>query len=164
LLFGALNVKRNIVRKKIVNFFEKVNDTQIFVKGMHEFPSLTSTLEYVRNSKYCMVPAGDAPALTQRFPAAIISGCVPIHVDPYQKHPSVQEHTLPFFRQIDWSDKHISAKPVHLDHMVERIRSKHVDTESLYGLRNSMKYSLKLDNDASQRTVREIKLIVSSFR
>ena len=158
-LFGALNSRRNPIRKKIVNLFKNISNKNIIVKEMMDFKSLHNISLYTYDSKYCLVPVGDTPSVTNRFPSAIISGCIPVRIDPYTRTPSGTTYRLPFFRQLDWKNMHVNIKPQDVHNIVEILYKKN-NTYLLNNIRNHMKYDLKLKNDASQQTIYELYLIL----
>lgn len=165
LLFGAINIKRNPIRKKIVELLKNKNDKSIIVADMKEFKFLANMSSYAYESKYCLVPAGDAPSLTNRFPSAVISGCIPVRIDPYTRNPPVTNYKLPFFRQLDWQHMHVNINPEDLHDIVNIIRKiKPKSNYFLSKIRNYMKYDLKLQNDASQQTIYEIYLMLFGNR
>ena len=162
LLFGALNTRRHPVRRKLIDLLRHSTASsgshdKIVVNEMSKFGTLNATLGYTAKAQYCLVPAGDTPSWTQRFPAAILSGCIPVHVDPYLRHP--REIALPFFRQIDWSGLCVDVPEKHLHRVLSLDRVvNHTRDASLRRIRPHMKYDLSRDNDASQHALYEVYL------
>lgn len=161
LLFGALNGKRHPLRKKLLELFTKYNDT-IMVAEMNTFSSLQEATYHMHNSKFCLAPSGDAPSFTQRFASAIISGCIPIHIDPYERQPQsiATDVHFPFFRQINWTNQALIIQPNKLQSIVKTIKQdNHAMDDSL---RQQMKYDLMV-KDASQSAIDEIHMLVKSL-
>lgn len=129
------------------------------VRDMNTFSSIDEATYFMRNSKFCLAPAGDAPSFTQRFASAIVSGCIPIHIDPYIRQPqtNVSDIRLPFFRQINWTNNVLIITPDELHKTVQK--TKHNN----YAIHNSLRRRIKFDlmlKDASQSAIDEIHMIL----
>ena len=163
LLFGAINSRRNPARRRIIEALRNAS-ASVVVREMHDFRSLRTATAFMRRAAFCLAPAGDTPSLTQRFPAAILSGCVPVRVDPYVRSPSAAEELLPFHRQIDWTGRYASlalADVPRAEHILRRLAPARVVPSASFRAR--MKYDLGRDDDASQLALRELRLIVDAL-
>lgn len=166
-VFGALNTKRHPVRSALIRHFSapEKNNRSVHVEPMSQFSGYSETDAWMRRSQFCLAPAGDTPSFTQRFPAAVLCGCVPVYVDPYNRtgasadRAPVHRATLPLHRTTDWRRAAVRVNavdglPATLLPTAER--AWHVPQ----ALRRRMQYDLRRTDDASQGALDELKILL----
>lgn len=169
-MFGALNTKRHPIRIMLIGHFAAQGDPANHVKPMSDFAELSETTVWMQRSKYCLVPAGDAPSLTQRFVSAVACGCVPVYVDPYTRIGASEDNnpalsaTFPLHRTIDWSRAAVRASATFWKTPSSRLvpwagSQERWSVPKKLGRR--MLYNLHRSDDASQGVLDEINILLT---
>ena len=138
---------------------------------MSDFADISMTVAWMQRSRYCLVPAGDTPSVTQRFPAAVACGCVPVYVDPYARVGAERDGnaalnaTFPLHRTIDWSRAAVRTSGSSWrdpdDPLIPRgDRGEGWKVSKELGRR--MQYDLQRPDDASQGVLDELRLLLAA--
>jgi hypothetical protein len=168
-VFGALNPNRHPIRSALIRHFAAQNGPDVHVKPMSDFVDIEETVRWTQRSKYCLAPAGDTPSVTQRFPAAVACGCVPVYVDPYKRigglndSVPVLQATLPFHRSTDWRRAAVRVSAVDGlpgEGVLPAAGHSH-EWRISRALSRRMQYDLKTSDDASQGALDELRLALS---
>lgn len=109
LVFGAFNPHRHPLRPKLLaamNRSRALAPGRVMVGRVNDFRSLSAAAAHQSNATFCLCPAGDTPAFTQRMYVAMMNGCLPVRIDLYMRYPADPggvESAYPYASQIDWS-------------------------------------------------------------
>jgi hypothetical protein len=107
LLFGAFG-PRHEVRSELIRIVGSHPRVVLRPLAAGSDPSMLAL-----QAAFCAVPGGDNPGLTQRFYFALIHGCLPVVIDPYERTPADERPgpTYPFASLIDWTRLVIEVPP-----------------------------------------------------
>ena len=171
-VFGALNTKRHPLRAALIKHFEHFgasNNQVVHVKPMSQFSSFSETDAWMQRSQFCLAPAGDTPSVTQRFVAAVLCGCVPVHVDPYNRTGASVDSapaytaTFPLHRTTDWRRAAVRVNAIGGLFPNSALipiggQTWHISQT----LRRRMQYDLQRTDDASQGVLNELRIVLQS--
>jgi len=112
LLSGNVNLNRSSCRGLVAGhlqrlaFSSNVSD-RVVLAGRMLAPGDAGQL--AASSIFCLVPTGDNKGFTARFYFVLLSGCIPVRIDCWDRRLGFHETAFPFPSLINWSKLVVSA-------------------------------------------------------